>query len=511
MQKFLKAAFALLLVLGMTALPSLSLTAYAYDDPPEPLTGRLLLTNRESGNNAPIAGAVFELRRALDGAFVGQLVTDSFGEAAFDTFPGEYHLRKITPAPGFTLNTDRVSVVITGGRLTEINITSTRTDSPGGGNYTGQSGRLLVTVRDADGEYIRNVRLELHSAADDYIYEQLVTDQFGEATLSLPAGDFFLRQVSVPQGFILNRSRVNLRIAYGRLNEVSILLERADRDGSDDDSEEDEQGRLLATIISGSTGERLAGAMLSVHHAMTDEFAGSVTSDQFGEVSIFLAPGGYFLRQVSMGAGYTADLARFSFTITPGQMSSLTIVATALPEPEVTGPAPGGGYTPGPDIPTVAPGEEVEGLTAYGRLEIITRAETSGSPLPGGVFAVYDALTGRRIARLTTGGDGMAYIEVSPGDYFVRELRPTFGFLLEDTRILASVAEGRATQVTMTKERDESIPYADVYITLPQMGVGMGDNSPEGGSARTFMLFVMINMGLTMTAIYMHRRGYDYE
>ncbi|MCL1842323.1 MAG: hypothetical protein FWF79_00765, partial [Defluviitaleaceae bacterium] len=45
--------------------------------------------------------------------------------------------------------------------------------------------------------------------------------------------------------------------------------------------------------------------------------------------------------------------------------------------------------------------------------------------------------------------------------YFIRELRPTYGFLLEDMRILVDVAAGRATQVEMTKQRDTDIPYLD--------------------------------------------------
>jgi len=100
-------------------------------------------------------------------------------------------------------------------------------------------------------------------------------------------------------------------------------------------------------------------------------------------------------------------------------------------------------------------------MEELGRLEIITRAEGSGNPLSGGLFAIYTATGNRRITQLTTGTGGMVYIELEPGQYFIRELRPTYGFMLEDSRILVDVAEGRITQIEMTKERDMSIPYLD--------------------------------------------------
>jgi len=58
----------------------------------------------------------------------------------------------------------------------------------------------------------------------------------------------------------------------------------------------------------------------------------------------------------------------------------------------------------------------------------------------------------------------MAYIELDAGQFFVRELRPTCGFLLEDSRILVDVVEGRVTKLEITKERDGSIPYLDPYV-----------------------------------------------
>jgi hypothetical protein len=145
-------------------------------------------------------------------------------------------------------------------------------------------------------------------------------------------------------------------------------------------------------------------------------------------------------------------------------------------------------------------------MEILGRLEITTRAEGSGNPLSGGLFSVY-SFDNRRIAQLTTGTGGLAYIELEPGQFFIRELRPTYGFLLEDSRILVDVAEGRVTRIEMTKERDMDIPYLDPYaygggiIYIPPTGQDMSLFHYVGGGALLlialiaggFLLYVIIN------------------
>jgi hypothetical protein len=112
-------------------------------------------------------------------------------------------------------------------------------------------------------------------------------------------------------------------------------------------------------------------------------------------------------------------------------------------------------------------------LRSQGRIEIITRAAGSGNPLSGGLFAVYRARDSRRVGELTTGVGGRVYMTAEPGMYFIRELRPTFGFLLETERIFLEVGTGETVVMELTKVRDLSIAYlppdADgggfIYIT----------------------------------------------
>ena len=109
---------------------------------------------------------------------------------------------------------------------------------------------------------------------------------------------------------------------------------------------------------------------------------------------------------------------------------------------------------------TAQAAEPDDALRNQGRIEIITRAAGSGSPLSGGIFAIYRASDSRRVGELTTGAGGRAEFPAEPGIYFIRELRATFGFMLETERIFLEVGAGQTVVVELTKVRDLGINYA---------------------------------------------------
>jgi uncharacterized surface anchored protein len=294
---------------------------------------------------------------------------------------------------------------------------------------------------------------------------QIVTNQFGEASLNLAAGDYFLREIIPPAGFAINTDRQNFTIIEGQILSMVIL------NTAEPIYTPLELGRLLVTVISGSTDQRIPYAAVTLHSVMTDERIEELRTDQFGEASLFFTPGSFFIRQMHLPDGYMLNHDRIPVTIRSGEMTDIMIVARAIPTPSPT-PAPQAPRpTPAPPTITIPPGDIVEDLAVLGRLEIITRAERSGNRLSGGLFAIYRLNETERVAQITTGAGGMATIELEPGQYFVRELRPTFGFLLEDTRILVDVAEGRMTQINLTKIRDWEI--ADLDLDPDTYGSGI--------------------------------------
>ena len=444
--------------------------------------GRLIVTKRAHGTNELLPGAVFEIRRAMDSSFVAEMVTNQFGEATINLPPGDYFLREIIAPYGFTLNPERRTVRITAGRITEINITNAPLPAPELPPPPIESGRLVITKRDADtNRTLEGAVFEVRRSRDDFLMGHLATNNFGEAAIDLMPDDYYLREIIPPHGFVINTDRRNFTITEGQV--LSLVIHNS----AVYVPQVAENGRLLVTVLSGSTGQRIPGAVVSLHNIMNDIQISEMTADNFGEASEFLPPGSYFVRQRELPAGYAINFDRIPVTIRPGEMTDIMIVARPLPTPPPT-PAPPS-MSQIPPTPAIPPGEIVEVLDAFGRLEIVTRAEGSGNPLSGGLFSIYTAAGNRRIAELTTETNGTAYIELEPGQYFIRELRPTYGFLLEDMRILVDVAAGRATQVEMTKQRDTDIPYLDpeTYgggkIYIPQTGQDMSLFHYVGGGA----------------------------
>ena len=487
-----------------------------------PALGRLLITSRAHGTGALLQGAVFELRNAMDDVFVAQLVTNQFGEAAIHLPVGDFFLRELTPPAGHIPNTNRVSVRIQADRLTEINITHrpiepeaepTPTPEP----EVAADGRLLIINREQaqgrqQGAAISGTLFEVRSTMDDRLVAQLRTDQFGEAAVNLPAGDYFIRQIAPANGFVLDSTRTNIRIVSGQLLTVTIMSTAYEVVEDEEEPAPPADGRLLITLMSGATGERLQGGTITIHNVMTDALIATVTSNVFGEASIFLPAGRYFMRQSSMPQGYLVNLDRIPFTINAGDITDMALAVRAVPVPPpdpTPPPAP-----PTQQAPNFAPAtppaiiETIPEPTAQSRIEIVTRAAGSGNPLSGGLFAVYRAYDNRRIAELTTGADGRAYVLVEPGMHFVRELRPSFGFLLELERIFLEVGVGETVSMELTKIRDYSIAYLPMdvegggIIYIPQTGqywptwfyIGGGVMLLISFVAGGFLLFTLIKV-----------------
>jgi uncharacterized surface anchored protein len=104
-------------------------------------------------------------------------------------------------------------------------------------------------------------------------------------------------------------------------------------------------------------------------------------------------------------------------------------------------------------------------------VEIITRAEQSGSPLNGATFTVYRTSDNQRVGEATTDVNGKATISLSPGEYYLRNDAVQYGYLREQSRIFFTVKANGNVTVEVTIQRDANIPDADVgNITVPKTG-----------------------------------------
>ena len=454
--------------------------------PPNPEDGKVLLTLRASDTRELLRGGVFELNRAMDNTFIAELTTDEFGEASHNLAPGDYFLRQTTAPSGFTANPDRITVRISEDRITEVNVTNERIPIPEPPEPPAiiNPGRLLLNVRaeNTDRPLIGAV-FEVRETMTDRLVSHIVTNEFGEATLDMSPNDYYLRWVSVPIGFALNTDRVNFTITTNALTTLNLTSPAING--------VPEQGRLLVTVFSSETEDRQKGIEISIHDILTDTTLITLTTDSFGEASIFLPAGQYFLRQQNALRGYILSMERIPFTLTSGEITDISIATRPIPQNEQATES-----NTLPSAPTAPIDEEIiEPVT--GRFEVFTRAQGTGTPLSGGVFAVYNA-NNRRIAELTTAENGLAYIDLEPGRYFLHELRPTFGFYLERQRIHFEIVTGEVVRVELTKERNGSIADMNIegFIYIPPTGQFISLLHYLGGTA--LLVVALMLAGVTV-------------
>jgi len=468
--------------------------------PPAVQYGRLIVTLRTDGTRETIQGAAFTVHHSLTDEIVARLTTDRFGESSVQLPVGDYFLRQTSTPNGFIFNTDRIPVRIQGNAVREINVTN-RAEPPIADDpppASGGSGRLLIFKR-ADGtrELLEGAVFAVHEARFDMQITTLTTNQFGEAAVDLPAGNYYLRQITAPNGFILNNDRINVEIRANETREVTVVS-RAEPAAAVPPAAM--MGRLLVTVRAQGTGETLQGMYFAVHDGMTDEIIGGRHTDQFGEISIPLPAGDYFLRQMTTIDGFIINTDRIPVRIRDNAVTDISVARAAVPPPTpeptpapTQRPAATAAATP---TPTQAPPSN------EGRIEIITRAAGSGNPLSGGTYAVFRAADHQRIGELTTSAGGMASISAEPGFYYIRELRPTFGFLLETERIFLEVGRGETVKIELTKNRDFNIVDlpADVegggFIYITQTGQDMSMFHYTGGGLLLAISFIFGGLAL---------------
>ena len=188
--------------------------AYEYTPATPTDLSRLSVTVRAQDTGNFLHGAVFDVCRAIDDVFIAQIATNQFGEAFVDLPAGEYYLREVIAPAGFLHDASRIYITIGGGELYEVTLWRFPIPEPPPPpppqdlTPAPEFGRPLATSRaHGTGNLLRGVVFEVRRTIDDVFMTQIVTNQFGEASVNPPAGDYFLRELVAPAGFIPNPNK----------------------------------------------------------------------------------------------------------------------------------------------------------------------------------------------------------------------------------------------------------------------------------------------------------------
>lgn len=401
-----------------------------------------VIKSDDGGENAqPLPGVAFDVFRAADEEKVGELLTTEDGSAALELPLGRYYLLETATVEGFALLPGRVSFALTeDGVMVELPIANQRVPAPENG------GILLTKVSSADDALLPGAVFGVYNAATDEKLGELTTGPDGTASISLPASEVYLLELSAPEGFLLSEDKIPVTVAEGVYTEVTV----------ENESEEANPGELRVIKHAAGTGERLANTKFGVYDAATDEKITEITTNKNGVATLSLPAGDFYLLELEAVEGFQKLTDPISFEIVSGETTRLTVAN----EPEV-------------------PAENT------GTVRFIKEDE-DGNRLSGAVIGIYRMDNDVKVAELTIGKSGEAEYTLAAMEYYWKELRAPEGFSLLPDKHAFTVKADETIKITVI---NEALPSDTGTLRLIKRGAGTG----EGIADATFGVYLASN------------------
>jgi uncharacterized surface anchored protein len=172
-------------------------------------------------NNAPVQGAIFEVRNASN-ALVATLTTDAQGKAQTGLLPlGTYTVTEtFAPAP-YILDPTPITMTVVYKDMNTPIIVEARTVR----NFVAE-GRIKIVKKDSiNQEVLAGAIFEIRDDSDT-VFDTITTDASGVAISKiLPLGDYKVKEIKPPTGFVPNDTVYNVTVAYKDANTPVVEVE----------------------------------------------------------------------------------------------------------------------------------------------------------------------------------------------------------------------------------------------------------------------------------------------
>lgn len=267
-----------------------------------------------NGKEVGLANAHFKIIDATSGDTVSgfeDLTSDAQGMVTADGLsPGKYQFVEISAAPGYVLNpTPSESFIIAEsfeGKPTIVNV----------GKFINFKGTIHLEKVDEKNHPLAGAIFQIIDMSDKREkvvsgYENLISGSNGKVSATgLAPGEYQLREIKAPQGYIINCNPISFKIASQSVKQPTIDLGYF----------VNKKGSVMMRKVS-ENGRVLSGAVFQLKRinngeSIVFEKYKKVTSQRDGVVSAkALPPGNYEWVEISAPKGYTLSKISVKFTI----------------------------------------------------------------------------------------------------------------------------------------------------------------------------------------------------
>lgn len=373
--------------------------------------------------SVPLPGAVFGLYNAK-GQKLAEMTSGEDGRAAYGELPkGSYYLKELTAPEGFVVTDELFPFTIeTQGQVTDLTVTN-------GAGF----GILEIIKTGADGELLSGVVFDVFHVSTSEKAGELVTDENGAASLTLPLGRYYLVETATADGYGLLTGQISVSLtADGETVQLPIVNQR--------NTCVTEGGHIRLLKKDAVTASMLSGATFGIYNIADDSKAGEITTGADGAaVSLLLPAGDYYLKELCAPEGYEISSDKFPVTVTDGGTAEVSVTNKPLPE-----------------------------LEKFGVLRVIKQDKDGGKRLKGAVFGIYSIDADKKVDAIISDKEGVAKLELPTGDYYLRELEAPEGYKLNEKKINFSILPEKTTEKTVKNVREDSGEETGTLIIIKE-------------------------------------------